>query len=237
MSLEDVLQQARRHRVGVYLWKTHIDPRKELLTVPPPEGLKESESFEGKELYLLICNHYCKYLFGNIAVFGSSDKTQFPAVGFDTPPVHYNLTSTPKEGETEEQKKAREGTSGEKTKIWRIDLSNVVPELKTFAATSRQNSLNECTFRKLCEPFADLAREFLHERWSKGLATNIYKKWPKAFEKSPWVAFDFATGLKMNRLTPDEKQVIDRMTKRLFRTEGQKGVFEAGSESLELENL
>nr|BAA98054.1 241K polyprotein [Apple stem grooving virus] len=236
MSLEDVLQQARRHRVGVYLWKTHIDPAKELLTVPPPEGFKEGESFEGKELYLLLCNHYCKYLFGNIAVFGSSDKTQFPAVGFDTPPVHYNLTTTPKEGETEEQKKAREGSSGEKTKIWRIDLSNVVPELKTFAATSRQNSLNECTFRKLCEPFADLAREFLHERWSKGLATNIYKKWPKAFEKSPWVAFDFATGLKMNRLTPDEKQVIDRMTKRLFRTEGQKGVFEAGSESnLELE--
>nr|BBA57163.1 polyprotein [Apple stem grooving virus] len=236
MSLEDVLQQARRHRVGVYLWKTHIDPAKELLTVPPPEGFKEGESFEGKELYLLLCNHYCKYLFGNIAVFGSSDKTQFPAVGFDTPPVHYNLTTTPKEKETEEQKKAREGSSGEKTKVWRIDLSNVVPELKTFAATSRQNSLNECTFRKLCEPFADLAREFLHERWSKGLATNIYKKWPKAFEKSPWVAFDFATGLKMNRLTPDEKQVIDRMTKRLFRTEGQKGVFEAGSESnLELE--
>nr|ALJ56060.1 241K polyprotein [Apple stem grooving virus] len=236
MSLEDVLQQARRHRVGVYLWKTHIDPAKELLTVPPPESFKEGESFEGKELYLLLCNHYCKYLFGNIAVFGSSDKTQFPAVGFDTPPVHYNLTTTPKEGETEEQKKAREGSSGEKTKFWRIDLSNVVPELKTFAATSRQNSLNECTFRKLCEPFADLAREFLHERWSKGLATNIYKKWPKAFEKSPWVAFDFATGLKMNRLTPDEKQVIDRMTKRLFRTEGQKGVFEAGSESnLELE--
>nr|UCJ01135.1 polyprotein [Apple stem grooving virus] len=236
MSLEDVLQQARRHRVGVYLWKTHIDPAKELLTVPPPEGFKEGESFEGRELYLLLCNHYCKYLFGNIAVFGSSDKTQFPAVGFDTPPVHFNLTTTPEEGETEEQKKAREGSSGEKTKIWRIDLSNVVPELKTFAATSRQNSLNECTFRKLCEPFADLAREFLHERWSKGLATNIYKKWPKAFEKSPWVAFDFATGLKMNRLTPDEKQVIDRMTKRLFRTEGQKGVFEAGSESnLELE--
>nr|AFP74102.1 241k polyprotein [Apple stem grooving virus] len=236
MSLEDVLQQARRHRVGAYLWKTHIDPARELLTVPPPEGFKEGESFEGRELYLLLCNHYCKYLFGNIAVFGSSDKTQFPAVGFDTPPVHYNLTTTPKEGETEEQKKAREGSSGEKTKIWRIDLSNVVPELKTFAATSRQNSLNECTFRKLCEPFADLAREFLHERWSKGLATNIYKKWPKAFEKSPWVAFDFATGLKMNRLTPDEKQVIDRMTKRLFRTEGQKGVFEAGSESnLELE--
>nr|UCJ01145.1 polyprotein [Apple stem grooving virus] len=236
MSLEDVLQQARRHRVGVYLWKTHIDPAKELLTVPPPEGFKEGESFEGKELYLLLCNHYCKYLFGNIAVFGSSDKTQFPAVGFDTPPVHYNLTTIPKEGETEEQKKTREGSSGEKTKIWRIDLSNVVPELKTFAATSRQNSLNECTFRKLCEPFADLAREFLHERGSKGLATNIYKKWPKAFEKSPWVAFDFATGLKMNRLTPDEKQVIDRMTKRLFRTEGQKGVFEAGSESnLELE--
>nr|WOR78910.1 polyprotein [Apple stem grooving virus] len=236
MSLEDVLQQARRHRVGVYLWKTHIDPAKELLTVPPPEGFKGGESFEGKELYLLLCNHYCKYLFGNIAVFGSSDKTQFPAVGFDTPPVHYSLTTTPKEGETDEIKKAREGSSGEKTKIWRIDLSNVVPELKTFAATSRQNSLNECTFRKLCEPFADLAREFLHERWSKGLATNIYKKWPKAFEKSPWVAFDFATGLKMNRLTPDEKQVIDRMTKRLFRTEGQKGVFEAGSESnLELE--
>nr|QDK54738.1 polyprotein [Apple stem grooving virus] len=236
MSLEDVLQQARRHRVGVYLWKTHIDPAKELLTVPPPEGFKEGESFEGKELYLLLCNHYCKYLFGNIAVFGSSDKTQFPAVGFDTPPVHYNLTTTPKEGETDEERKARAGSSGEKTKIWRIDLSNVVPELKTFAATSRQNSLNECTFRKLCEPFADLAREFLHERWSKGLATNIYKKWPKAFEKSPWVAFDFATGLKMNRLTPDEKQVIDRMTKRLFRTEGQKGVFEAGSESnLELE--
>nr|QIJ96723.1 polyprotein [Apple stem grooving virus] len=236
MSLEDVLQQARRHRVGVYLWKTHIDPRKEILTVPPPEGFKEGESFESRELYLLLCNHYCKYLFGNVAVFGSSDKTQFPAVGFDTPPVHYNLTSLPKEGETEEQKKAREGASGEKTKIWRIDLSNVVPELKTFAATSRQNSLNECTFRKLCEPFADLAREFLHERWSRGLATNIYKKWPKAFEKSPWVAFDFATGLKMNRLTPDEKQVIDRMTKRLFRTEGQKGVFEAGSESnLELE--
>nr|QIQ53041.1 polyprotein [Apple stem grooving virus] len=236
MSLEDVLQQARRHRVGVYLWKTHIDPAKELLTVPPPEGFKEGESFEGRELYLLLCNHYCKYLFGNIAVFGSSDKTQFPAVGFDTPPVHFNLTTTPKEGETEEQKKTREGSSGEKTKVWRIDLSNVVPELKTFAATSRQNSLNECTFRKLCEPFADLAREFLHERWSKGLATNIYKKWPKAFEKSPWVAFDFATGLKMNRLTPDEKQVIDRMTKRLFRTEGQKGVFEAGSESnLELE--
>nr|AYF52910.1 polyprotein [Citrus tatter leaf virus] len=236
MSLEDVLQRARRHRVGVYLWKTHIDPKEELLMVPPPEGLKEYESFEGKELYLLLCNHYCKYLFGNIAVFGSSDRTQFPAVGFDTPPVHYNLTMIPKEKETEEQKKAREGSSGEKTKIWRIDLSNVVPELKTFAATSRHNSLNECTFRKLCEPFADLAREFLHERWSKGLATNIYKKWPKAFEKSPWVAFDFATGLKMNRLTPDEKQVIDRMTKRLFRTEGQKGVFEAGSESnLELE--
>nr|APT42870.1 polyprotein [Apple stem grooving virus] len=236
MSLEDVLQQARRHRVGVYLWKTHIDPAKELLTVPPPESFKEGESFEGRELYLLLCNHYCKYLFGNIAVFGSSDKTQFPAVGFDTPPVHYNLTTNPKEGETDEQKRARESSSGEKTKVWRIDLSNVVPELKTFAATSRQNSLNECTFRKLCEPFADLAREFLHERWSKGLATNIYKKWPKAFEKSPWVAFDFATGLKMNRLTPDEKQVIDRMTKRLFRTEGQKGVFEAGSESnLELE--
>nr|WOR78914.1 polyprotein [Apple stem grooving virus] len=236
MSLEDVLQQARRHRVGVYLWKNHIDPAKELLTVPPPEGFKEGESFESKELYLLLCNHYCKYLFGNIAVFGSSDKTQFPAVGFDTPPVHYNLTTTPKEGETDEERKARVGSSGEKTKIWRIDLSNVVPELKTFAATSRQNSLNECTFRKLCEPFADLAREFLHERWSKGLATNIYKKWPKAFEKSPWVAFDFATGLKMNRLTPDEKQVIDRMTKRLFRTEGQKGVFGAGSESnLELE--
>nr|QQG34607.1 polyprotein [Breadfruit capillovirus 1] len=226
MSLEDVLQQARRHRVGVYLWKTYIDPNKEILKEPPPDAFPGEKGFENKDLYYLVCNHYCKYLFGNIAVFGSSDKTQFPAVDFDTPSVHYSITVAPREGETKEQKEAREGSSGEKTKSWKISLSNVVPELKTYCATSKHNSLNECTFRKICEPFADLSREFLHERW----------KWPKALERAPWVAFDFATGLKMNRLTPDEKQVIDKMTRRLFRTEGQKGVFEAGTETnLELE--
>ncbi|USF91879.1 ORF1 [polyscias capillovirus 1] len=236
MSLEDVLQQARRHRVGVYLWKHHIDPQNEIVPTPPPENDFLFPQMEKRELYVICLNHYCKYLFGNIAVFGSSDKTLFPAVDFDTPPVHYEEKAPIKEGETEQEKKAREESSGSKTKVWRISLSNICPELKTFCSTSPKSSLNEATFRKICEPFADLAREFLHERWQKGLATNIYKKWPKAFEKAPWVAFDFATGLKMNRLTPDEKQVIDRMTKRLFRTEGQKGVFEAGAESnLELE--
>ncbi|ANR76370.1 putative 239.6 kDa polyprotein [Yacon virus A] len=213
MSLENVIRVMRAHRVTVYLWENYIDKEKKLKKEPPSPDSPEITG-EGSETYKVVSKHFVKYLFGNIAVFGSSEKTEYPDIEFYIPEIK----------------------AGDVQVKWKISLGVIVPEIKSFCGMHDRIAMNRATWRNICEAFAEEAMMFLKERFHMGTTTAIYKKFPKAFAGAPHVVFDFASGLDMSKLNPNELTVIDKMTKRLFRTEGQKGIFEANQEvNLELE--
>nr|AWK77906.1 polyprotein [Hobart betaflexivirus 1] len=208
-SVQDVIQLAIRLAIDQWLWDQHIDPTHQILV----EGTRlDQVPADRTEAANTVQVHFKKYLFGNIAILGSSGKTQWPNVEITLPQVTVRV-----EGQNV-------------VKVMRLNLSVLLQALETFRASSQVQQVRGATFRQVCECYAPEAYMFLKGLFPTGVSTNIYKKWPRALESAPWVAFDFCSGLKMNELTPDEKKVIDRLTKRLFRTEGQKGIFEAGQE-------
>lgn len=208
-SVQDVIQFTIRQAIDQWLWAQHIDPEHSIL------GQDVELSKTPKELIAPVNTlqvHFKSFLFGNIALLGSSGKTQWPNIEISLPTVTVTVNET------------------QISKNFKLNLSTLLQAFETFRASSAIQQVRGATFRQVCECYAPEAYLFLRRQYAHGVSTNIYKKWPRALESAPWVAFDFCTGLKMNELTPDEKKVIDRLTKRLFRTEGQKGVFEAGQE-------
>ncbi|OIW14064.1 hypothetical protein TanjilG_11409 [Lupinus angustifolius] len=160
-----------------------------------------------RALFDPLMRHYYKFVFGNIVVYGASDNTVYPPVHFTTTTITYTI-----------------GAAAPVVKQWEINLKDVVVQLKGACRDSEIEAVKVATWRNICEAFAEEAREFLKE--SEGeLTTNLYDKWPRAFEVAPWIAFDFAGGLSMTKLSSGEKKVIEIMTKQLFRTQGQSAVF------------
>nr|QQG34583.1 polyprotein [Silene betaflexivirus 1] len=209
MSVQEVLRGEIRARVRRFLWDNFVDPDHDLVVFPAGGGPLTGNSLE---TYNQVSEYYEKFLFGNIAIVGTSSKITWPSVEVPIPEFRSRIGTDDVTWSTE------------------LIMSDVCPRLETFRSRTEYLPLKRSTFRNLCEAFADSAREFLNERRQFGVFTNIFSKWPRAFEAAPQVAFDFAGGLNMHELTVDERTVIDRMTKRLFRTEGQKMVFSAQGE-------
>nr|WGV36185.1 MAG: coat protein [Capillovirus sp.] len=216
MSVQEVVRAEIRTRVKRFIWMNVVDPGGDLieaLPVPPAE-------LQGDQLlvYNRVLDHVLPYIFGNIAIQGTSSKIIWPDVEIQIPELLFT------EGGTEYASRPT------------FNLHVVCPALDRFRRLSGYAPLVSATFRSLCEPFAVEAMNFLKERRTSGVSTNIYLKWPRSLDLAPWIAFDFASGLNMANLSNDERTVIDRMTKRLFRTEGQKMVFQAqGEMNLQLE--
>nr|QQG34585.1 polyprotein [Avellana capillovirus 1] len=230
MSLSLKIQEGRRREVLTYLWTNYLQVAGKTLPsdVRVEQGVWPADDTEAQKVsrrkFDVIISFYCKYLFGNVAIYGASESTVYPNASFDTPSVTFK------------QPAAGEGPEVTTSTFWTINLHRVVPAIKTFCRESNMSILKDATWRNICEAFAKEAYNFLKEKFPEGVTTAIYDKWPKAFESAPHMAFDFAAGLKMCSLSPSEKKVIDRMTKRLFRTEGQKGIFEAATDqNMEME--
>ncbi|XP_062159613.1 uncharacterized protein LOC133866962 [Alnus glutinosa] len=208
MSLTEVLRGEIQARVKRFIWENYVDPNHNLVeNLPPSHAAPEGN--DGR-IYNAVLYHVLPYIFGNIAIIGTSGKDAWPNIAIPLP--HFSMT----------------GDEGQQIN-WdgELNLSVICPGLEEFRRRSNYVGLNSGTLRSLCEPFAGEARRFLHDRRAQGVVTNIYKKGPRAFELAPWVAFDFAGGLNMFTLTRNERTVIQRMNTSLSMTEGQKKVFRA----------
>lgn len=136
---------------------------------------------------------------GNIAIFGTSGDTVFPALEL--------------------------GVYGNKKKITSFRLDEAVVAIKDLIGTFTEQNLNP-TFRNLMEPFAKYAIVFLSAAKARGELTNLAAKMPKTCGKAPEIAFDFNAGINYNCLSNNQKSVIQRLNERLFSTENEKSKLE-----------
>ncbi|UVJ69094.1 polyprotein [Paris polyphylla severe chlorotic mottle virus] len=208
-TAEAVIHSNFRTIVTNFLWITYIDPTNVFWPVLA-EGAQRPAAQQ--TMRRTFQQPYMEMLFGNIAILGSSIKTQWPDVDIQLPPITFN----------------RLGLNH--TLNVTMNLATVVNSITTHQAGHADANYSRATLRQICEVFAKEARTFLKTNNDRGIQTNIYKKFPRALEPAAWVAFDFCSGLNMKDIGPEERKVVDRLTKRLFRTEGQKAVFEAGAE-------
>nr|QQG34587.1 polyprotein [Rhodiola betaflexivirus 1] len=209
MSVQEVAKSNLREAVIRFLWDNYINTQHVFL----PANVDYANLDEAQlSLMRTMLGKFLRPLFGNIAILGSSIKTSWPNVAVQLPQFTLTLNN-------------RDYTFNKE-----LNLHVLIPAIETHRAAHQNHSVSGATFRQLCECFAPEAYAFLREGFQHGVVTNIYKKWPRAFEAAPWVAFDFVGGLDFSKLAPDERKVIDRLTKRLFRTENQKGVYDAGKE-------
>uniref|UniRef100_A0AB39AHA2 Polyprotein n=1 Tax=Ferraria betaflexivirus 1 TaxID=3238965 RepID=A0AB39AHA2_9VIRU len=211
-DVQSAIRTVRRRAVRMFVWTDLINVGNVYL----PADVNYSALTDGQaRVFRTFTDAYLPILFGNIAIFGSSPKTVWPDIAVTVPPVQ-----------------ARLGDNNINLNV-QINLATAVPAMELWRGMHAENLIRKATLRQICEVYAPEAYAFLHASYKNGTVTNIYKKWPKAFEEAPWVVFDFASGLPMQDLTPGEKKTLDRLTKRLFRTENQKGVYEAGKEANE----
>nr|CAH2618900.1 polyprotein [Linum macraei betaflexivirus]CAI5385154.1 polyprotein [Linum macraei betaflexivirus] len=209
ISIQEEIRSVTRQEITQHLWASYIKPREN--TISQMERITTCAETNKQNLKTIL-SHYLSYLFGNVALLGTSSKTQWPNVTVRIPGIRI-----PWGAENFDLQ-------------WEINLSVIIPDVETYKSAHTNPLVSGQTLRQICEHFASEAYHFLKRVYAQGVSTNIYRKWPRALESAPWVAFDFCGGLNMSQLSPDEKKVVDRLTKRLFRTEGQKGVFEAGQE-------
>nr|CAY32624.1 coat protein [Fig latent virus 1] len=141
-------------------------------------------------------------IFGNIAILGSSEETEFP----------------PLELEVEDLK-------GQK--IASYTLSDIIELIRDYRDTHKSQSIKMMTLRNICEAFAHEARLFLMEAKKIGLVTNLCAKMTKTCGRAPQVAFDFSTGLAHNTLSNSEKSVIQNLNARLYATQADQSKNEA----------
>lgn len=170
-------------------------------------------------------NSLTAFLFGSIALRGSSDKTVFPSCSDSYEKVWvYTVVTTAGVTGT---------TCSEKT--IKLNLSTFVSGLKLAFATSADDFLNKLTFRQICEPFAESAMAYLRQCKHAGVYSDLALKMPSTLSGVEEVAFDFVAGIPLDRLSKEQKKAIEKLNKRLFRTENAKAV--AGAESDKMETL
>nr|QQG34611.1 CP [Avocado betaflexivirus 1] len=136
-------------------------------------------------------------LFGNIALLGASEESEFPDLQITVPA----------------------STTGAVTAGGSFKLSDVVNAIRTARDGATQEEIRNLTLRQMCEPFAQEARTALFEMKKAGVVSNLAIKMRKIGGRAPQVCFDFNAGLNQNTLSNSEKSVIQQLNVRLFKTE------------------
>ncbi|URZ62319.1 putative polyprotein [Gerbera capillovirus A] len=204
MSVVLMVQETIKQGVERQLWDM-IDPGNVLHLTPEGEATLDANQKAAKRS---ILNHYMDYLAGNVAILGSSRETQFPSFNLLIPSPKVIGVEWPQDLKP------------------KINLRDFVKRIEAWASEHENEWVKNSTRRQLFEPFALHAMHFL-QMDPENHITNIARKRSYQCRKAPEVAFDFCSGLPRSVITDARAQVISALNSSLFKTEGQKGVFEA----------
>lgn len=161
---------------------------------------------EQNRMRSLIVKGVLEDVFGNIAVLGASENTDFPAGN----------------------RRTRTFRMGENNYVFQYDLSEFINAIKNAQFSSELEGVANATLRQMCIPFAENAKAFLRRVYQEhGEVSNLAKKMPQSCLRAPWVAFDFNGGLYFLTLTTQERAVVQNLKRRLFNTEWKKEVYNA----------
>nr|ARQ83992.1 polyprotein [Cherry virus A] len=210
-----------RRGLGNYIWENMIDPR-DLLHLTAKPAVEASEGVAATPAITLsenqravkntIRNYYLRIMFGNLAVMGTSEQTDYPGDHLAIPrPVIENqeaLTAHLPAG---------------------MSLLTFATNVKAWGVVGAEGKFAGLTFRQLCEPFAEQAYNFFRE--NHGAVSFIYLKNPGAYFNCPAVVFDFNKGLPLTIIKIGKNaNAISACNQRLFNREGKKAVFAAQGE-------
>nr|BCA25839.1 polyprotein [Cherry virus A] len=210
-----------RRGLGNYIWENMIDPR-DLLHLTAKPAVEASEGVAATPAIILsenqravkntIRNYYLRIMFGNLAVMGTSEQTDYPGDHLAIPrPVIENqeaLTAHLPAG---------------------MSLLTFATNVKAWGVVGAEGKFAGLTFRQLCEPFAEQAYNFFRE--NHGAVSFIYLKNPGAYFNCPAVVFDFNKGLPLTIIKIGKNaNAISACNQRLFNREGKKAVFAAQGE-------
>nr|ARQ83888.1 polyprotein [Cherry virus A] len=210
-----------RRGLGNYIWENMIDPR-DLLHLTAKPAVEASEGVAATPAITLsenqravkntIRNYYLRIMFGNLAVMGTSEQTDYPGEHLAIPrPVIENqeaLTAHLPAG---------------------MSLLTFATNVKAWGVVGAEGKFAGLTFRQLCEPFAEQAYNFFRE--NHGAVSFIYLKNPGAYFNCPAVVFDFNKGLPLTIIKIGKNaNAISACNQRLFNREGKKAVFAAQGE-------
>nr|ARQ83896.1 polyprotein [Cherry virus A] len=210
-----------RRGLGNYIWENMIDPR-DLLHLTAKPAVEASEGTAATPAIILsenqravkntIRNYYLRIMFGNLAVMGTSEQTDYPGEHLAIPrPVIENqeaLTAHLPAG---------------------MSLLTFATNVKAWGVVGAEGKFAGLTFRQLCEPFAEQAYNFFRE--NHGAVSFIYLKNPGAYFNCPAVVFDFNKGLPLTIIKIGKNaNAISACNQRLFNREGKKAVFAAQGE-------
>nr|QVY19267.1 coat protein [Agapanthus virus A]QVY19270.1 coat protein [Agapanthus virus A] len=142
-----------------------------------------------------------KEVFGNIAYFQASESTTFPNFEKGMP-----------------EKKFGEGNPIKP----KFNLKQVTDGIKMLSIISKNEAVRGATFRQMCAPFAEEAKEYLRELYNnEGDVSTLAQTLPKLCEKAPWVAFDFNRGLNFRKMSQVERGVVQGLARRLLCTQSK----------------
>nr|ARQ83942.1 polyprotein [Cherry virus A] len=210
-----------RRGLGNYIWENMIDPR-DLLHLTAKPAVEASEGVAATPAIILsenqravkntIRNYYLRIMFGNLAVMGTSEQTDYPGEHLAIPrPVIEN-----QEGLTAHLPAG-------------MSLLTFATNVKAWGVVGAEGKFSGLTFRQLCEPFAEQAYNFFRE--NHGAVSFIYLKNPGAYFNCPAVVFDFNKGLPLTIIKIGKNaNAISACNQRLFNREGKKAVFAAQGE-------
>nr|BCA25827.1 polyprotein [Cherry virus A] len=210
-----------RRGLGNYIWENMIDPR-DLLHLTAKPAVEASEGIAATPAITLsenqravkntIRNYYLRVMFGNLAVMGTSEQTDYPGEHLMIPrPVIEN-----QEGLTAHLPAG-------------MSLLTFATNVKAWGVVGAEGKFAGLTFRQLCEPFAEQAYNFFRE--NHGAVSFIYLKNPGAYFNCPAVVFDFNKGLPLTIIKIGKNaNAISACNQRLFNREGKKAVFAAQGE-------
>ncbi|CAP46905.1 coat protein [Phlomis mottle virus] len=181
-SSKDQEEQARRGAV-ITRFNREMGP----LNKDSREGEEKGKDFTDEEAGVIL-----QYIFGNIALYGTSINTVF----LPTKIICKRYVDEP--------------TS--KTLIT-FKLDTVAAMIRSVSDESTDPLVDGSTFRQLCTPFAVEARRFLVHMERVGVFTNLYVNHPVKCADAPQVAYDFNSGLHFRGLTKAERKVVEELNK------------------------
>nr|WPU07455.1 coat protein [Olive virus T] len=162
-------------------------------------------------------------IFGNIALKGASEQTEFEdqevsggwfVQGFGGRHGQVNLES---EYPGEENRALREGAYK-----FKVNFFSLTQSLIALLRSSSSVFVHNKPFRRLCVAYASEAKTYLEVKKTDGEFSNLVLKMPATCRLAPEVCFDFNEGLDVLRLTDLQTQVMQRLSRRLFATELKK---------------
>nr|QIM55853.1 polyprotein [Mume virus A] len=221
MSIVEQLQNQIKRELGDYIWEQMIDRQNNLMmtavaAIPAAEGVAARAAIAPSEAQQVtkarILNYYLSFLFGNLAILGTSEMTEYPTTRLEIPRPTI-------EGQLEITQHLPSS----------ISLLEFVQLVKAWGAVGAGLRFSHYKLRALCEPFARQAYAFFREH--RDLASNIYLKNPGSYFDCPAVVFDFNKGLPLDILRQGKNAIaVSACNQRLLNREGKKAVFAAQGE-------